>query len=160
MPREIIATLIVVLHDLFTAAWVGGLLALGLAVMPAARDMLGMGPGLKKLMDAIQRRLRVLVYVSIVGLWVTGMLLARRTTGDVGLFSFASPYTALLSIKHLLVLAMVVVALMRSIALPRREAAMGPRGQKVGAALLYLNMVLGIAVVAVTGFLGPLTAGG
>ncbi|MHB0858310.1 MAG: CopD family protein [Anaerolineae bacterium] len=160
MPNQVVAAVIVVLHNLFTAAWVGGLLALGLAVMPAAREVLGMGPGLKKLMDAVQRRLRVLVYVSIVGLWLTGILLAQRATGTPGLFTFASPYAVLLSIKHLLVLAMVVVALVRSIGLKRGEARLGARGQKAGAALLYLNMVLGVAVVAVTGFLGPLSAGG
>jgi putative copper export protein len=37
MPRQIAYALITFLHDLFTAAWIGGLITPALAVMPALR---------------------------------------------------------------------------------------------------------------------------
>lgn len=51
------------------------MITLGFTVLPSARKLLGSGPQAKKLMDAIQERLSVLVYVGVMGLPVTGGLL-------------------------------------------------------------------------------------
>ena len=66
--QTIVFGLVTFLHDLFTAVWIGGLIALGLTVMPSVKKVLGKGPQTKKLMDAIQKRHSVWVYVSLVGL--------------------------------------------------------------------------------------------
>ena len=68
---------------------------------------------------AVQARLSRFAWVSIVGLAVTGMLMARRSPAFGGIFSFANPYAAVLSIKHILVLLMIVLALYRSLFLMR-----------------------------------------
>jgi len=166
MPtRQVVFALITFFHDLFTVAWIGGLFALALVVLPVALRTWGRGPETKRLMDAIQRRLSPLVYVSIVGLAVTGVLLARRNPAYGGLFSFANPYSTVLSLKHILVLLMVAVALLRSVALrttgqprdagqPQRQALERLRG-----ALLYLNLALGVLVLLLSGFSAALAAG-
>ncbi|HHX63582.1 MAG TPA: hypothetical protein GX702_01705, partial [Chloroflexi bacterium] len=110
-PRQIVYALIVFLHDLFTVVWIGGLVSLSLFVLPSAIHLWGRGPEARGLMDGIQRRLRVAVYVSIVGLLLTGILMSRRNPAFTGLFSVGNTYSAILAAKHIAVLSMVVVAL-------------------------------------------------
>jgi uncharacterized membrane protein len=92
MPRHIAYALITFLHDLFTTAWIGGLITLALAVMPALRTTLGVNPQSRKLMDVIQARLSPLIYVSMASLVITGLLMSRQATAFQGLFSFANTY--------------------------------------------------------------------
>ncbi len=46
--QTIIFALVTFLHDLFTAVWIGGLITLGLTVMPSVKKVLGKGPQTKK----------------------------------------------------------------------------------------------------------------
>ena len=160
MPsKQIMFAIITFLHDLFTAVWVGGIITLGITVLPSAKKVLGMGPQTKKLMDAIQKRLSVLVYVSIVGLLLTGLLQANRNPDFQGLFSFGNSYSTVLTIKHILVLAMVAVALFRSLVLGRRSGPSTPSQEKLKAGLLFLNIILGVAILLLSGFSAALASG-
>ena len=118
-----------------------------------------MGPQTKQLMDTIQKRLSVLVYISIVGLVLTGLLQANRSPAFQGLFSFASTYSTVLSLKHILVLAMIAVALIRSLVLGRRSGPQTPDQEKLKVGLLFLNIALGIGVLLLSGFGAALSAG-
>lgn len=151
-PKLFVFAIVTFLHDLFTAVWIGGLITLGLTVLPAAKKVLGMGPETKKLMDAIQKRLSVLVYVSIVGLLLTGLLQANRSAAFQGLFSFANPYSTVLTLKHILVLAMIAISLYRSLVLGRRTGPSSQAEQKLSVKLLLLNLILGIAILLLSGF--------
>jgi len=160
MPaQQLVFALVTFLHDLFTAVWIGGLITLGVTVLPSARKVLGMGPQTKKLMDTIQRRLSVLVYVSIVGLVLTGLLLSNRPPAFQGLFRFSNAYSTVLSLKHVLVLAMIAVTLIRSLALGRRRGPSTPSQEKLSAGLLFLNIALGVVVLLLSGFSAALSAG-
>ena len=158
MPKQIVFTAVTFLHDLFTAIWIGGLLTLGLSVLPAIRQSLGAGPQTKQLMSAIQRRLSVAVYVSIVVLAVTGLLLGNRAPAYQGLFSFANPYSAVLSVKHVVVLAMVAIALLRSLALGRMGTLQAAKREKLSAALLFLNIALGVLVLLLSAYSAALSS--
>lgn len=153
MPQQTVFALVTFLHDLFTVTWIGGLVVLGITVLPVAGKLYGRGPETMRLMDAIQARHRWLVYVSIVGLAITGALLARRSPTSAGFLTFATPYATVLSVKHLLTAGMVIVALVRSVVLAPREGPATPAVQKGKVALLYLNLVLGVLVLAATGLL-------
>ncbi len=121
MPtKTIVFALITFLHDLFTAVWIGGLITLGLTVLPSVKKVLGKGPQTKKLMDTIQKRHSVWVYVSMIGLVLTGLLQANRSPAFQGLFSFGNTYSTVLTIKHILVVAMIAIALYRSLVLGRK----------------------------------------
>lgn len=120
MPVQMIVfTGIRFLHDLATAVWIGGLIAMALAVVPAAKSLFGLSPQTRRLLLAVQSRLRVLVYVSIVALITTGALMSRRSPQFTGVFSWATPYSAALAWKHLLVIAMVAIALVRGLTFGR-----------------------------------------
>lgn len=151
MPKQVVFAIVVFLHDLFTAIWIGGLITLALTVLPAAQQVLGKGPQMKELVDAIQKRLSVLVYVSIVGLIVTGALQANRNPAFEGLFHFGDAYSTALSLKHIVVIAMVGVALFRSLVLGRRQGPLTPSQEKLKVGLLLLNVVLGVVILLLTG---------
>lgn len=151
MPKQIVFAIVVFLHDLFTAVWIGGLITLVLTVLPSTRQVLGKGPQMKKLMGAIQKRLSVLVYVSIVGLILTGMLQANRSLAFEGLFHFGNAYSTALSLKHIVVILMIGIALVRSLVLGRRQEPLTPSQEKLNMGLLLINMVLGIVVLLLTG---------
>ena len=158
MPQQTVFAIVIFLHDLFTAVWIGGLITLGVTVLPSVKKVLGMGPQTKQLMDTIQKRLSVLVYVSIVGLLLTGLLQANRSPDFLGLFSFGNTYSMVLSLKHILVLAMIAVTLIRSLVLGRRSGPPAPSQEKLKVGLLFLNIALGIGVLLLSGFASSLSA--
>jgi uncharacterized membrane protein len=160
MPKQVVFALVTFLHDLFTVVWVGGMITLALVVLPSARKVLGMGPETRKLMDAIQKRLRVFVYVSIVGLLLTGFLLSRRSAVFQGLFHFGNAYSAVLGVKHVLTVLMIGVAVGRSRILGETGKPPDAARGKLKAGLLLLNVVLGVAVLVLSGFSAALSSGG
>jgi len=160
MPEKtIIFALVTFLHDLFTAVWIGGLITLGITVLPSVKKVLGKGPQTKKLMDTIQKRNSVLVYVSMIGLVLTGLQQANRSPAFQGLFSFGNVYSTVLATKHILVVAMIAIALYRSLVLGRKSGASTPSQEKLKASLLMANIVLGIAILLFSGFIAALTSG-
>lgn len=150
--KQVIFALEIFLHDLASAAWIGGLLALGIAVLPAVKKMHGKTPQTKQLMSAIQKRLSVLVYGSIAVLILTGLKQAKHASDFQGLFSFQNPYSVVLSTKHVLVLAMVAIALYRSFVLGWKKSPKKTSSEKLSAGLLLANIVLGVAVLLLSGF--------
>jgi len=163
-----IVSVVAFLHDLFTVVWIGGMITLALGMVPAIRASLGMGPQAHQIVNAFQSRFRWVAYACVAGLVVTGILLSRRSPEFQSWFAWADTYSVLLSLKHLLVIVMVVVVIARSVlmaqnapagvpALPRPGAAARPQPggrARVAMLLLFTNIVLGVAVL----FLSAATA--
>lgn len=156
MPTPIVRAVVTFLHDLFTAVWVGGLIAQGLVFLPSVRATLGPGPQSKKLLAAIGRRQGLLVYVSIAGLIVTGLLEARASGAFLGLFSTGNAYSATLTAKHVLVLLMIGLALYRNLVLARQGGV--PGRERLSAGLLFASIGLGMAVLLLSGVTAALAA--
>jgi len=154
--QTIVFALITFLHDLFTAVWIGGLITLGLTVMPSAKKVFGKGPQTKKIMNAIQKRHSMWVYVSLVGLVLTGILQSNRSQAFLGLFSFGNTYSAVLTIKHILVIAMIGIALYRSLAMKNTST---PSQEKLKVTLMILNILFGVAILLLSGFTAALSSG-
>ncbi len=149
MPtKTIVFGLAIFLHDLFTAAWIGGLITLGLTVMPSLKNVLEKGPQMKKIMEVIQKRHSLFVHISIIGLVVTGLLQANHNTAYLGFFNFGNAYSAVLAVKHILVMMMVVITLYRSLALAKIST---PKQEKLKAKLLMLNIGIGTLVLLASG---------
>ena len=169
MPDKMIVFVIVqFLHDVFTAVWIGGMVAMAAALLPAIRA--NPSPLARKVGLATQRRMSVLVYMAMVVLGVTGVLLSRRSGEAVALFSWATPYARALSVKHLLYIAMIAIAVVRSVLVrrvrPPAAPAAPPEGapamtgaDRVRAIMLLVNIVIGMGVLflsALTSVLGRL----
>jgi putative copper export protein len=156
MNVNMTSVLIVFLHDLFTAVWIGGLIAIGLTALPAARKALGKGPQMKQLMDNIVKRQSVLVYISVAALTITGLIQAKTGGEFGGLFSFNNLYSTLLSLKHVIMLLMVAIALTRSLILGKPSVSKSLRVERLSAFLIYSNMVLGVAVLLLSALLATI----
>ncbi len=147
--------LVIFLHDLFTVTWIGALVFMVLFLLPALRSVLGPGPQMLKLATEVQRRLSPIVYVCMAGLLVTGLVLARQSGQFQGLLRAVDGYTTLMAIKHVLVVAMVVVGVVRSRAVATERWATR-QGQRLGTGLLLLNLGLGVGVLLLSGLLAAL----
>ena len=144
-----IVVLVTFLHDLFTAIWIGGLIILGTTVLPAIRKQKQQN---RKLANSIQKRLNTLVLVSIIGLWITGMLLANRSTAFTDLFNISNTYSLAMAIKHSLVIIMTVLALARTWLVVRTKKVTEPSTEKRGAIILVCNIILGITVLLLSAY--------
>ncbi|AGK61984.1 hypothetical protein Asulf_02019 [Archaeoglobus sulfaticallidus PM70-1] len=113
MANPIVYGLVKGTHDLATAIWIGGLIQLSFVVFPAFKAKMGQGNELKPLLMDVQKRLSMLVMVSIPILIVTGILEAWHSQSFEGFFSFENTYSSLLSIKHILVILMIGIVIVR-----------------------------------------------
>lgn len=141
--------LVTFLHDLFTATWIGGLIILGAIVLPALRKQKEQNT---ELSNNIQKRLNKIILACMVGLWITGMLLANRSTSFTGLFSTENSYSLALSIKHILIIIMTILALARTQLIVRTTKPLSPATQKRGTLMIVCNIALGIAVLLLSAY--------
>lgn len=140
-------------HDLFTVIWMGGLFVTVLSYLPALKDALGVGPQIKKVMMAFQKRQSMWVYVSMGGLILTGLLMSNRNPEFEHLLGFGNVYSITLSIKHILVILMIGVTVYRSLILSRSQAVMTPKKERLSFQLLIINAVIAVAVLFTSGLL-------
>ncbi len=83
--QQIIMGILRFLHNLFTVVWVGGLAFLVLTMIPSLKEVSGNSPQAQSMTKVITRRYRVWVYISITGLFITGLLLGKSNTAYMGL---------------------------------------------------------------------------
>lgn len=150
--KLVIIAIMTFLHDLFTAIWIGGMFTLGLSVFPSIKKVLGMGQQTMQLIEAIQKRLSKIVYISIAGLFITGAVKAKMVPEFLGLFHFGNTYSMILGAKHILVIIMVVIAILRSKVIGRNMKDPNPKVIKTKAGMLFVNMLLGVIVLLLSGF--------
>ena len=145
--RLIVATLVRFLHDLFTVVWMGGLIVTVITYLPLLNKTFGPGPQLKQFMRAFQRQQGRWVHICMVGLIATGVMMSNRVIDPGQFFSFSDPYTAWLSVKHILVIAMIAIAFYRSIALGRKMEQLTQEQVKLSMLLIVINAILAVAVL-------------
>ena len=90
---------------------------------------------------------------------LTGLLQANHSPAIEGLFSFGNVYSTVLVIKHILVVAIIAIALYRSLVLGRKKGVSTPSQEKLKVSLLMVNIVLGIAILLLSGFTAALSSG-
>jgi len=152
MANLLVLGLVKFLHDLFTATWIGGLFTLAIVVLPSIKNTMGMNPESKKLIMAIRKRLNGIVWVSIIGLLVTGILLSNSSPLFGGLFAIADEYNILLTIKHIVIALMVIIVIVRGHVLSRLTNTPPQKIEKISKVLMMLNLVFGIVVLLLSGF--------
>lgn len=134
------------LHNLFTALWIGGLLLTAFVILPGIRK----NPKISEPMmviDGIQDRIKPVAITSMAGLAITGLLLGKSSKNFTGLMDFGTGYMTALSVKHVLIVLMVILAFVRLSINKRIKLEKKMELQKVSAAILVLNSLLGIVVL-------------
>jgi uncharacterized membrane protein len=114
-----------ILHLLATVAWLGGGIYINLVLMPSLNAIDPPAGG--KLMAAASKRFTILAWSSIIVILVTGYL--KTPTGM--LFNTTETYGITLTVKHALVLTMVVLAfLIMAVVVPKVNALAPKPGEK------------------------------
>ena len=139
-------------HQIFTVFWIGGLLTTAISLMPVIKNSGLKRDDINKILKKYQSRLRIIVMISVVVLWITGFLLAKQSGTGFGFLSFSMPYHTLISIKHIIVIVMTVIAVFRGFILGRKVENFTPGQQKTYGILLFANAFLGIVVLILSGF--------
>lgn len=156
--KTIVFTLMTFFHELFTVIWMGGLIVSAISFMPALQDALGPGPQLKKVMASFQKRHSIWVYISIVGLILTGIVMTHRSPAFEHLFGWRNPYSVALSIKHILVLIMIFITLYRTLVLGGKHSSPTPQNERLNRVLLFVNVLLAVLVLIVSGLVAAFNA--
>ena len=159
MPKQIVFGIVRAFHDLFTAMWIGGLLTTALSFMPVFKKFMKKINGLVELLEAYQKKLANFVFISIAGLWITGLLLSKQSPAYSGFMNFSSTSNALLSIKHILIFIMIILALYRRFVLGRKLKSFSENQQKIYGLLLMVNALLGVVVLFLSGIGASLSQG-
>ena len=152
------------LHMLATVAWLGGLAAIAILVLPAAKYTLKPAEQLA-FISAIQRRLEPLAWFCLSLLIATGLFQMSVNPHYNGFLSTSGQWSLAILTKHMLVVVMVVVSAMQTWeVLPaiRRGLMRIEKGQaseeeverlqKRETLLLRLNIGLSILILAATAF--------
>jgi uncharacterized membrane protein len=151
------------LHMLATVAWIGGLAALAVIVIPSARKTLG-HPEFSKLVARMQNRLAQVGWFSLAVLFVTGMIQMSSHPSYEGFLAFTNTWAVAILSKHLVILLMILVssyitwgvlpalqrtAMMQAVGKPVDETQVeGLRRRETR--LLQLNLLLSLIVLALT----------
>ena len=147
MPNQLLLMNVMrFLHNLFTALWIGGILLMAVVILPGIRK----NPKISEPMmviNGIQDRIKPFALVSMAGLAITGMLLGKSSKSFTGLMDFGTPYMTTLSVKHILIVVMVILAFVRLSINKRVKIEKKMELQKVSAGILALNALLGVIVL-------------
>ena len=104
MP-QILLSLSTWLHALATVIFIGHYLLLTLIYLP----VLAKAPSGGTLLSAISKRSRSWMYVSLIVFAVTGIYLTFADSNYLGLGNFGNVWGVLMLVKHILILAMIVM---------------------------------------------------
>ncbi len=153
--------IVLFLHNLFTAVWIGGLFMLALTVIPAIRGRIKTsedgGPvKTMELFSEITSRHRKWVFISIAGLFITGLMLGKAGSNGSGFMSFSTQYDVLASIKHIATFFMVIAAAARLLIVSGKIGQNKSPKRKQGIPLIYVNFVLGIVVLLLSAMMAVL----
>ena len=149
------------LHMVATVLWIGGLTALSIIVLPAAKKVLSPG-NFADLLATMQKRLDPLGWFSVIVLLASGMLQMSSSPNYEGLLKIQGIWASSILIKHILFAIMVFISgyitwgLLPAL---RRAALLQARGkddhnlqslQNREAFFLRLNLFLGVLVLLMT----------
>ena len=151
------------LHIVATVTWIGGLIALSVLVIPAARRTLQPGD-YAALLDRLQAGLQRIGWLSLAVLIATGMFQMSAHPAYEGFLTIPNAWSVAILIKHILIGFMVLTGayltwgIMPSL---RRMALLRAAGQNLDAAkdlalhkresrVLTINLILSILVLLLT----------
>ena len=151
------------LHMLATVIWFGGLSALNLLIIPAARQTLNTGD-YALLLGKIQKRLDPVGWFSLVILIATGMVQLSANSNYRGILAVDDRWAAAILVKHILFIAVILFsAYMTWILLPSlrrlaiKQAHIGTDSEITREAMenrevliMRINLLLGVLILLLT----------
>ncbi len=151
-------TIINFLHLLATTTWIGGMIYINIVLMPSLSAIDPSQRG--RLQGAVTKRFMYLSLGSLIILLITGF---AKTPPQL-LFNISGAYGIALTLKHLVILAMIVIGLLISFRLSPKMKSLSPAPGELPAegflkiqtqisVYAQINMVLGVLVLFLAGIL-------
>jgi uncharacterized membrane protein len=149
------------LHMLATVAWIGGLVALVILVLPAAKRSLE-PENYASFLEQLQRRLDPLGWLSLAILLATGLFQMSANPNYEGFLSISNRWAASMLTKHILFIGMIgvsayltwgILPALRRIAIRQAkglDAQDAAQLQHRETLLLRINLVLGVLILGLT----------
>lgn len=150
------------LHMLATVVWIGGLAAVVLLVIPAGRRSLD-EQGFARFFERVQHYLDLGGWLSLLVLVSTGMFQMSAHPAYEGVLSITGTWSAAILAKHLVIFGMVAVSAyltwgimpqMKRLVIRQAKgvstASEQSRLMRSNIRMLYINLVLGLVVLALT----------
>jgi len=147
-----VSTITDFLHVLATTTWIGGMIYTNAVLMPSLSAIEPSQRG--KLIGAVSKRFTLFAWSSIIILVITGFMV----TPSGVLFNTSNTYGITLTIKHVVVLVMIVIGLLITFVISPKLMSLAPsadekpapdylKAQGQLALLARVNLVLGILVL-------------
>ena len=140
--NPILQTSLDFLHLMATIAWIGGMFFNFLVVMPTVQKVLD-PPTMGKFMGVLFKRVRVVVYVSLLILFVTGIPMKIASEYYMGIINFDNTWEIVGFVKHVFVALLALMAIYSfEILSPKvaRMAANGPSPELMGLRKIQMKM--------------------
>ena len=140
-----------VIHDIATVIWLGGMIIYVSILLPTLRKTVPKSAERKKIMQSLIDTLAFPVLVSMVVLFVTGLILIPTGHEDSIFLTFVNDYATYLSIKTYLSLLMFILAITKLLYVDRIK--IPKRKHKLILIIISSNILIGIAVLAISIYL-------
>ena len=137
--REIMLAGFYWLHSAATVIWIGGIFFILFIALPSAKQVLGGEAG--KLMGEISKKFTPIANYSIFFLIVTGIALTGLDKQFLGIGNFGNNWILILTVKHVLVLGMIIIHFYRGLILAPKIARTESSTEKTSLQKLSLNLV-------------------
>ena len=153
----ITGTIIDWLHLLATVGWIGGIFVNVVVLSPSARESME-PPIMGRFMSAYMKRFRVLAYVCMGVLVVTGVVMMLFSPEYMSGFDLGTPWALFLMLKHIFVVILIILGIyIMQVLYPKIEKA-GAKGpspemaklQKSLITLGSINFVIGLLILLFT----------
>ncbi|MGM0687929.1 MAG: hypothetical protein ACQET3_13225, partial [Promethearchaeati archaeon] len=99
-----------------------------------------------------------IVGISILGLFVTGVLMSNFAPLFQGYLSIANQYSFILTLKHVTVGLMIIITFLRNWLTSAKKTKEKPGQPRITAILLIVNLFLGLVVLLLSGWTAALTS--
>lgn len=157
MESAAVSMLLKWIHLMATVAWIGGMFTNFFVYLPALGKVLD-PPTMGKLMGAVMKRFRILVYVSMAIFLITGVLLGMAHVGPDHDLASTGGWISLLFLKVGLFVIMVFLAVYAFEILAPRVAEIASKGpsddlkrmQKSQMIFAMIGFILGIIILAIS----------
>lgn len=157
MENNALMLLLKWIHLVATVAWIGGMFTNFIIYMPVLGKVLD-PPSAGKLMGAVMKRFRVMVYISMALFLATGILMGYLHQGSGESFSSTGQWSMLLIPKVALFIIMVFLAIYAFEILAPRVAKMAAAGPSPGLrkiqrsqkALAVAGFVMGLIILVLS----------
>ena len=157
--KEVLLVLGVWIHLFASVVWIGGIFFILFVALPGAKETLEQ-PG--KLMGALSKRFVPLANISILLIFVTGIIMSLSSHSLSEITSLSSAWSQALSVKIMIALIMTGIHFYRGLVLAQKIAKLTAEGghsekvsglQRLSLNLVKVNFLFGLTVLLVTSIL-------